>query len=220
MRQRWSDLTFLHWPCPPELIEPRLPATLEVDTFQGRAWVSLTPFRLTILPLIGPRIIEAPETNVRTYVRHRGRSGIWFFSLDAGSAAAAGGARLTYGLPYHWSDMSVDKTKTTIRYRCRRIWSPAGPGHDVRVRVGKFIERDTLGDLDRFLTARWRLFVKRGPLLMQAPVEHAAFEFARVEVTSLEQSLLEANGLPTPADAPHVQFTPAVEVLVGAPRPV
>jgi uncharacterized protein YqjF (DUF2071 family) len=219
MRQRWTDLVFLHWKYDADEVARHLPRELEVDTFQGDAWVSMTPFVLTVLPLIGPRIFEAPETNVRTYVRHRGRSGIWFFSLDLGNVAGAGGARLTYGLPYYWSDMSVDRRPRSIVYRSRRIWPATGAGHDVSVRVGKFVDRDTLGDLARFLTARWRLYVKRGPVLLEAPVEHPAFDFARIEVTRMRQSLLAAAGLPAPTEPPLAHFTPGVEVKVGPPRP-
>src|SRR5919204_5600838 len=122
MRQRWSHLTFLHWKCDPDLVARHLPRELEADTFRGEAWISLTPFVLTVWPPAGPRLFQAPETNLRTYVRHRGRSGIWFFSLDLGNAVGVGGARLTYGLPYCWSEMSVERRADSTSYRCRRKW--------------------------------------------------------------------------------------------------
>jgi uncharacterized protein YqjF (DUF2071 family) len=218
MRQRWSELTFLHWKCDVDIIARHLPRGLEPDTLQGSAWVSLTPFVLTVWPPAGPRAFEAPETNVRTYVRHRGRSGIWFFSLDLGNAVGAGAARLTYGLPYCWSDMRVERRSRRISYRSRRIWPSGEAEHQITVRVGKSVERDTLGDLGRFLTARWRLFVKRGPVLFEAPIEHPPFDFARIEVTSLQESLTAAAGLPRLTE-PLAHFTPGVDVKVGAPRP-
>ena len=218
MRQRWAQLTFLHWSYDADAVARHLPAELDVDTFQGKAWISLTPFVLTVWPPVGPRVFEAPETNVRTYVRHRGRSGIWFFSLDLGSARGVGGARLSYGLPYCWSDMQVERRARSIRYSCRRIWPAGQAEHHVNVRPGKFIERETLGDLGRFLTARWRLYVRRGPLLLETPIEHPAFDFAKVQVTSLRESLIAAAGLPEPEEAPLAHFTPGVDVRVGAPR--
>ena len=93
-------------------------------------------------------------------------------------------------------------------------------GHEITVRVGKFVDRETLGDLGRFLTARWRLYVKRGPLLLEAPVEHPPFDFAQVRVTNLRESLTVAAGLPRPDEPPVAHFTPGVEVKVGVPRPV
>src|SRR3954471_18030979 len=105
----WDELTFLHWPYPPDVVQRLLPAGLEADAFEGRAWVGLVPFFLRVaLPHhVGPVpwMSEFAETNVRTYVRSRstGQSGIWFFSLDAARLGAVLVARATYRLPYFWS---------------------------------------------------------------------------------------------------------------------
>jgi uncharacterized protein YqjF (DUF2071 family) len=219
MLQSWAHLALLHWAYDPDVIAARLPDGLEPDLFQGRAWVSITPFELTLRPPVGPPMTRAPETNLRTYVSHGPKSGIWFFSLDLGSMTAAGAARASYGLPYCWSDMTVDHRGNSFRYRSRRIWPADEAAHDIRIRVGKFVDRQSLGDLDRFLTARWRLFARRGPLLTQAPIEHPAFDFAQATVTRLEESLFAAARLPEPEDEPLVHYTPGVDVRVGAPRP-
>ena len=86
MLQGWDNLTFLHWRYQPEIIRPMLPRKLELDTFDGAAWVGLTPFIVTRtrppgLPSL-PWVSTFPEMNVRTYVRGPdGARGIWFFSL-------------------------------------------------------------------------------------------------------------------------------------------
>src|ERR1700760_1325769 len=103
MLQQWQNLTFLHWSYPAEQIARLLPADLAVDTFNGAAWVALTPFRLADLRLPGtpsiPWLSAFPETNVRTYVRGPGgERGVWFFTLEAARLAAVVGARLTYRL--------------------------------------------------------------------------------------------------------------------------
>src|SRR5688572_26919690 len=73
MLQAWAQLTFLHWSFEPDVIRSLIPAGLELDTFEGQAWVTLSPFlmrglRPPILPSL-PWLPEAPETNLRTYVR-------------------------------------------------------------------------------------------------------------------------------------------------------
>jgi uncharacterized protein YqjF (DUF2071 family) len=115
MFQNWYRLSFLHWPCDPARLQARLPVGLEIDTFDRTGWVGLTPFHLMglrppFLPAISC-VSDFPEMNLRTYVRGPSGPGIWFFSLDAASAAAVLGARLTYGLPYYWSRMSVPQRK-------------------------------------------------------------------------------------------------------------
>ena len=83
----WDELTFVHWSYPPAVVQRLLPPGLEVETFDGRAWVGLVPFILRVgLPGVAPIpwVCEFAETNVRTYVRSAdGERGIWFFSLDA-----------------------------------------------------------------------------------------------------------------------------------------
>ena len=68
MRMRWVDLLFAHWPFEPAVIQPLIPAGLELDTFDGRAWLGIVPFRmegvaprgLPVPPLVG----AFPELNV------------------------------------------------------------------------------------------------------------------------------------------------------------
>ena len=82
----------MHWPVPPAVLRPLVPAGLELDTFENEAWLGIVPFKMTnvrprCMPPMGGASAFA-ELNVRTYVTHRGRSGVWFFSLDAASKLA------------------------------------------------------------------------------------------------------------------------------------
>src|SRR5688572_14463842 len=107
---RWHDLLFLHWPIPPELIRPMIPQGVELDTFDGRAWIGVVPFRMTrVRPRRFPQFasVAFPEINVRTYVWSPGRSGLWFFSLDATNRLAVRTARAWYGLPYYDARITV-----------------------------------------------------------------------------------------------------------------
>ncbi len=104
MRQRWLHLLFLHWTAPAAALQRLLPAGLEVDVHEGRAYVSLVPF--TIRGVRPP--LSFHEVNLRTYVRCAGGPpGVWFFSLDAASRLAVLGARAWYRLPYHHARMRM-----------------------------------------------------------------------------------------------------------------
>ncbi|MGN9783357.1 YqjF family protein [Nonomuraea sp. ZG12] len=219
MHHRWSDITFLHWRYPAALIQSMLPDSLTVETFDGTAWIGMTPFvmedvRAAGLPAL-PWLSRFPETNLRTYVRDdRGRSGIWFLSLDAGRLPAALGGRAGYGLPYFWSDMSVRIAGALTQYRCRRTWpGPSGARCDVDV------ERDTASwdgdELAWFLTARFRLFTKMANRLASAEIEHEPWPLHRAALIRLDQSLLQAGGLPAPDDDPILHASPGVPVRVG-----
>ncbi len=111
MRQRWEQLTFLHWAYDPAVVQRLLPGGLTVDTFGGAAWVGLVPFFMRVHTpgdRGAPWVSNFCETNVRTYARDReGRAGIWFLSLDAARLGAVAVARASYRLPYFWSSMRL-----------------------------------------------------------------------------------------------------------------
>ncbi len=106
---RWRNLLFAHWPLRAETLRPLIPPELEIDTFDGWAWIGVVPFYLSIRYRWMPFGLSFPEVNVRTYVKHGEQSGVWFLSLDAESRLAVSVARRTYGLPYHAARMSVRK---------------------------------------------------------------------------------------------------------------
>lgn len=214
MHQGWLDLTFLHWRIPASALAPLIPRGLSVDTFDGSAWIGVTPFRVAGLrppfspPL--PWISNFPETNCRTYVR--GASGppaIWFFSLDCARAAAVLGARLGYGLPYVWSRMRVEAGARAVRYWSRRRWP------DRRARTEIEIER--VGGLEPgpreiFLTARYCLYSRIAGRLAYADVEHAPWPLESARVIHCEQNLAGVDG------EPLAHFSPGVWVRIGRPR--
>ncbi|WP_431894327.1 YqjF family protein [Nonomuraea sp. bgisy101] len=218
MYHHWSTVTFLHWRYPPAVVQPLLPASLTVETFDGSAWVGLTPFlmegvRSPGLPVL-PWLSRFPETNLRTYARdERGREGVWFLSLDAGRLPAVLGGRAGYGLPYFWSDMSVGAGDELVRYRCRRKWpEPSGVRCDVDVEPGAQAVED---ELARFLTARFRLFTVIADHVAVAEVEHPPWPLRRAELARLDQDLVEAGGLPAPGHEPVLHASPGVPVRVG-----
>ncbi len=220
-RQRWDAMTFLHWRYPVEALSQSLPAGVEVDTHDGQAWVSMTPFlmkdfRVGPLPAV-PGLSTFPETNVRTYVRGPdGRDGLWFLTLEADSVPTVLAASSVYGVPYRFADMSVEQGEV-VRYRSRRRDRPE-IGHDIGIRPGEPCPAPS--DLDHWLTGRWRAYSTLAGRLVTVPVHHQPWPLWDASVVDLEQSLLSAVGLPDPEDAPLVLYSPGVDVRLGAPAPV
>jgi uncharacterized protein len=221
MHQHWRELAFLHWPYPPPAVQALLPAPLEAETFDGAAWVGLVPFlmdgvRAPGLPPL-PWASRFPETNVRTYARGPGgQAAIWFLSLDAARLGAVLAARGSYLLPYFWSAMSVRAQGRRLEYRGRRRWpGPQGAGCDAEVELGGLLDEDELGELDHFLTARYRLFTMIGGRPAMAEAEHPRWSLRRARVAGLEQDLLQAAGLPAPSGEPVVHASRGVPVRIG-----
>jgi len=222
MMQRWATLTFVHWSFSPDAVQRLLPAGLEVETCGDRAWVGLVPFYMHVWT---PRTRAVPwvsrfcETNVRTYVRdEHGRSGIWFFSLDAARLGAVITARTTYRLPYFWSRMRLERTDTSIAYSCRRRWPDGGATSDVAISVGDAYAPPDLSARDHFLTARWLLFSVAGTRRRFARAWHEPWVLRRATLRTCDDQLLDACGLPPHNEEPLVHFSEGVDVRIGRPE--
>jgi uncharacterized protein YqjF (DUF2071 family) len=222
MIQGWCRLTFLHWRYPPAVLAARLPPRLRIDTFDGSAWLGITPFILDGLrpPMLPPLpwISRFPETNCRTYViGPDGEPGIWFFSLDAARILAVAGARVSYGLPYAWSRMRVTYGKGRVNYLSRRIGPERIGRTNITVEHGGAFRPD---DLSTFLTERYRLYSLIAGRLIFAPVEHARWPLEQARLLELNQTITAGDGIPPPAGAPLVHYSPGVVSRIGRPHRV
>jgi hypothetical protein len=232
MVQRWDRLSFLHRPCDPELVRRVLPRGLEIDTFDGAAWIGLIAFRLTVqapgLPVL-PWISRFAEVNVRTYVRGPdGRRGIWFLSLDADRLAAVTVARRWYRIPYVWGATHFIEMPGAVRYESRRRW-PGSLGAELQLTIAPAepIAPSNVTELERFLTCRWRLY-SPAPLDLPATrirfvatqVEHPPWPLLRANVLELREGLLSAAGLPGFGREYVAHFSPGLRVRFGPKRAV
>lgn len=221
--QRWDELTFLHWSFEPSAVQRLLPDWLTVDTWEGRAWVGLVPFFMRVSTGGGRSVAWASnfcETNVRTYVHDgRGRTGVWFFSLDAARLGAVVVGRNALSLPYVWSAMSLDRRGDRITYDSTRRWpGPRGARSRVVVDIGTPYADEELGDFDHWLTARWRLFSHSSRARTVGQVWHDPWPLRRAEVATCDDELVAAAGLPAPQEPPIAAYSDGIEVRIERPE--
>src|SRR5712671_1307846 len=71
----WRDLIMLNYQVDPKLLEELVPRNTELDSFQGRTYISLVGFRFNDTKLFGslpvPFHTDFEEVNLRFYVRHK-----------------------------------------------------------------------------------------------------------------------------------------------------
>jgi uncharacterized protein len=210
MGQTWERLLFAHWRVAHDVLRQQVPQRLELEEFDGSAWLGITPFRVVGLRLRGlpplPLASSFHELNCRTYVRHGDRSGIWFFSLDASSRAAVEVARRTYKLPYHFAGIDVEGERfdvrrvgeaasLTSRYRGLGDAKPAKPG-----------------TLEHFLAERYCLYGDDGRL--RADIHHPPWPLERAEAT-VEQSGIS----PVPLEGePLLHYSNRQDVVIWPPE--
>lgn len=218
--QRWRDLLFAHWAIEVEAMRALVPAELELDLWEGRAYVGVVPFVMRdIRPAWLPRFmaLDFLETNVRTYVTYRGRPGVYFFSLDASSRLAVKAARWGWGLPYFLATMTFERGEAELAYSTTRR-DPAASALHARYRPGRSLGASAPGTFEYFLLERYLLFSLRRGVVHEGQVHHVPYPAQEVELTSLEDGLVAAAGLPAPARPPDaVHYASGVDVEVFGP---
>ncbi len=223
---RWVDLLFAHWPVEADALRPLIPDGLEVDLFDGRAYLGIVPFRMED---VGPRFLPAPpvagafpEINVRTYVRQEGRPGVWFLSLDAASRVAVEGARASFHLPYFEASMSVGRVREVVDYRSIRIDRRGPPARfEARYRPIGPVELAAPGSLEAFLTDRQRLFaVDDAGRLTRTEIRHRPWPLQPAAARIERETMAASHGLVLPDEPPHLRYAARLDVRAWWPRPV
>jgi uncharacterized protein YqjF (DUF2071 family) len=223
LAQTWEHMLFAHWRVDPDLLRRYVPPELDLDLWEGTAWVGILPFRmadvhLRALPPL-PGSGRFLETNVRTYVRHQGRPGIWFFSLDATSRQAVEAARRAVGLPYRHGAGALHARGAGCRYLIRRSERGYPPARlSATYRGLQPLSPSAPGTIEEFLTERYRLFVvARSGTVRRTEIEHAPWRVAPAAAEVRHDGLIPP-GLATARapDLAHVGETSPV--LAWPPR--
>lgn len=220
----WRRLLFANWPVDPDVVDARLPDALTVDTHEGRAWLSVVPFRIVD---VRPRGLPArfgldlPELNLRTYVRCDGEPGIYFFSLDAGGIAGVLGARVTHHLPYYNARIRMGNNDDAVRFRSVRRHPGARPARfDATYEpVGEPFTPEP-GTLAAFLTERYRYYSQDASgQVRYADIDHEPWTLQAATVALAENTLFEANGFDEPAGSPVCYYSRGLDVTASRNRP-
>ena len=216
MQHHWGKLLFIHWPISVKLLRPLIPDRLTIDTFDGDAWIGITPFtlwgvRLSFTPPV-PFLSEFHETNVRTYVHLDGVPGVWFLSLDANSATTVWGARTFYHLPYFNASIELEQEGDAINYSLRRTDKGPLAEFNARWTIGGGLHEADPGSLEFFLVERYCLYSSHGENLYRSRIHHRPWPLQGAELNSLHSTMIESHGLPTPSGDPLLHYAEALEV--------
>lgn len=229
MRMNWHDLLFMHWPIEVDALRRLIPDELEIDTFDGQAWIGIVPFRMTgVAPRYAPNIpfmSSFPELNVRTYVTVNGKPGVWFFCLEATNPIAVRVARKYFHLPYmdakiNLSNCNRDNTGKWIGYRSKRThvnelpaalrvdYRPIGTGY--RAKPGSLLE---------FLTARYCLYSSHQNQIYRGEIDHAPWELRDAQAIVKENTMTDWLGIQLPSEKPLLHYSKLTKVVAWTLEP-
>lgn len=197
MTQRWDHLLFMHLPISKNIIKSQIPEGLELDTYNGQAWISIIPFQVNRMHIRSmppfPFLKSYLELNVRTYVLRDGIKGIYFFSLDADKILPVLGARFV-SLPYFHAKMKFKKKAGILYFESHR------KGKTDAVFKGSYRPISSpyypeKGSLSNWLLERYTLWSDKYGSLYRGDIHHKQWE-----IQDAEAVLGNVNMLPFPTD--------------------
>lgn len=221
MTQTWNELLFAHWPVKPNQVEPFLPKGLELDTYDGAAWIGVVPFHMSNIRFRGlprfPYTTAFPELNVRTYVRHGDKRGVYFFSLDAAHRPAVWGARKFFHLPYYHASIQVERASgKTVHYKCVRVdtrGEPAAFHAEYRPVSGVYLAEN--GMIEHWLTERYCLFTtNRQGKLLRGDIRHEPWPLQKAEADIALNTMAEASQFKLPNQTPLLHYAHHLKVYL------
>lgn len=218
MRMKWHDLAFLHWKVPADAIQRHLPDGVQLDLFEGQAWIGVVPFWMSgvttrWMPSI-PYLSRFPELNVRTYVTVEGKPGVWFFSLDTTNPLAVRGARFLFHLPYLDARIQLQRRADWIEYHSTRTHR-GHPGAELRCEYRPLGDHYSAppGSLVHWLTARYCMYMAspRGQIY-RGEIDHDPWQLRDAQAIVHENTMTDWLGIELEG-APVCHFAAETQVL-------
>ncbi|MBB3697936.1 DUF2071 domain-containing protein [Flammeovirga yaeyamensis] len=211
--QEWNNAVFLHYQVEISELQKYVPTDLEIDTFEEQAWVSVVAFtmeriRPKYLPSFPP-ISNFDEINIRTYVRYKGKQGVYFLNIEGGKKLSCFLAKLISALPYQYSMMS----------RGKDVFKSKNNDLESHFLLKYSLKKDKVekSDLDIWLTERYALFQDSGNQLNAYEIHHAEWPLQEVETKELVADYPKFKDL-LPDQPALTHYSRGVEVIAWSKK--
>lgn len=228
MSQAWRNLLFAHWRIEPAILQALLPEPLEIDTFDGSAWLGVVPFRMCeVRGRFMPMAFNFLELNVRTYVKYGERKGVFFFSLDADHQLSVWGARTFYGLPYFNADMRYGESKGLIHFASDRlVANQANASNQTKQIAANFqavyesvapAKNAQPATLEHFLTERYCLLTVNNGKVDRTDIHHAPWKLSPARTLISVNTMAEPLGIQLPTEPDSVLYSHDISMVAWMP---
>jgi uncharacterized protein YqjF (DUF2071 family) len=225
MKQRWNDLLFAHWPVPASSLAHLIPEGLQVDSFNGSAWLGVMPFWMDRIKVRGllpvPGAHGFPDLSLRTYVSEErsGTPGVFCLSLDASNLLAVALGRAFYSLPYHWAQMRMEqRSEREFSFYSRRRFSHQPVVFNARYRglgPSRRLMECGAGSLEYFLMERYCLFSSNpSGQPIRANLHQVSSQLEEAEADIEQNDLASVLGIHLPEQTPVLHYSRRLAVYV------
>ena len=189
--QEWNKAIFMHWEIEPKLITSLLPRGLELDTINGKTWVSLVAFDMNnigvrSLPKM-PHISDFHEINIRVYIAYKGKPAVYFLNMEGSKRSSCSILKMISKFPYQYSKMK----RTSFSYESENdtqndsFYTEYRLDHNV-------INKD---ETDIWLTERYAVFQDYKNNIIEYDVHHAEWPIESIDIKKLKLNYPKFNHL-------------------------
>jgi uncharacterized protein YqjF (DUF2071 family) len=199
----WQNLVMLNYEVKPSLLERQVPAGTELDSFEGKTYLSLVGFWFKEARLWGkisvPFHSEFEEVNLRFYVRRRvggeERRGVCFIAEIVPKRAIAWTASLVYGENYLRFPMEHRIAGTAIGRLVEYGWGVRGDRHRLFLQTACELTHPAGGSLEQFITEHsWGYARQRHGGSVEYRVAHAPWRVAVAASSGFEGDAVKIYG--------------------------
>jgi uncharacterized protein len=218
----WRNLFFASWPTPAELVRPKVHPRLELDTFDGTAWVTMVAMEATDVHYRGvppiPGLNSFRELNLRTYVKVNGRPGVTFLSIECSAAVVDWMSIHFFGIPYFRARVVGIEQDHRLRIATERTQAGKPPA----AFWGSFrafgeTSSSSSGSLEGFLLERYSSFFVQNDTIYHGEIRHPQWLLQKAEADIDFNSIPHAVGLALPEKPFHTAFVSRTDTLVWLP---
>ncbi len=223
-----EHLLFLHYRFHPDGLRALVPPALDLVTYDGSAWVALIAFhmadvRLRMLPLPMPRSWRSGgEIDLAVPVRHRGRHGMYFLSIEGANRFTSWVTRRSSGLPYlHSPNLTVHAEGNGFRAVSGPRWvrGRAAAEFDAHYARWQPAQVPDPGSPVELLTGQYSAFTLHRGHVCELDEIHQLWELHEAEVEMRQNTLLDAAGIG--GRQPELQhYSPGRKIVSWLPAPV
>ena len=206
--QEWNRAIFLHWEVEIEQLKSFVPDEIEIDLFKGKPWISLVAFtmekiRPRFLPPFSP-ISNFDEINIRTYVKSKNKTGVYFLSIEGGKKISCKIARSLSQLPYRYSKIK----------RSENSFQSINPKFNDQLSIQFNIVNQTIEkqEIDHWLTERYALYQDSNQHINEFEIHHLEWPINKLDIVDLNVNYPRFRNL-IGSSPNKVQYSEGVKVL-------
>lgn len=209
-RRRHEHVLFMHWPIPVELLRSRVPKGLELELFDGSAWIGmLLSVARTMRPML-PGLTH--ELGVRTYVKG---GGIYIFTVELDQALSLWTSHRVFHFPGHRARMVQLHRGSTFAFSSHRIDDTAPPAELTATwSAGTPLARPEPSSLEHFILERTVAHTDAHDI--RIAIDPVALH--DVHLGTCYSTIFESLGLHAPKEPPVVHYTSEQTMEIWPPR--